>query len=94
MGIISSCPHLLHAVVESGGKSPGMKIFAPQPRHETILSGFRLSAAKDIFPLNSNTGMNRNKFYPTRADGQALTLKVRTTHATGSPVRIRTQDRK
>lgn len=46
-----------------------MKIFAPQPRHETILSGFRLSAAKDIFPFNSNTGMGSDKFNPPRLDG-------------------------
>jgi hypothetical protein len=40
-------------VLESGGKSPGIKILAPQLRHETILSGLRFSAATDIMVSQS-----------------------------------------
>ncbi|MGZ8919753.1 MAG: hypothetical protein ACXW3L_02095, partial [Limisphaerales bacterium] len=62
IGIISSCPHLLQAVEASGGKSPGMKIFAPHPPHETILSGLRLSAATDIAQLQCIIWPHRDKF--------------------------------
>jgi hypothetical protein len=40
MGIINLCPHALHGVVASGGRSPGMNTLAPQLAQVTMRRGF------------------------------------------------------
>ena len=67
IGIIRSCPHLLQGVVASGASSPGIKIFAPQPRHATMRSGFRVvSVATDIWLLNLTSEFEPTSLMPER----------------------------
>jgi hypothetical protein len=60
---------LLQAVVDNGGKSPGMKILAVHPRQQTILKGFRLSAATDIAQPHCNIWPYRDKYLRERSKG-------------------------
>jgi hypothetical protein len=42
IGIMMAWPHFLHGSEASGGKSPGMNVFASQPGHVTIFKGLSL----------------------------------------------------
>jgi len=50
IGIMTGLPHLVQGVVDSGGRSPEIKTFAPQPAQLTIRSGLRTSFDAGVTP--------------------------------------------
>jgi hypothetical protein len=56
-------PHLLHGCDASGGKSPGMNVFASQPGQVTIFNGRSLMLIETNLsrPSNSTSGEKFDK---------------------------------